>query len=194
MKIQNILALRGDFPSVRGIEFIPFKQEYKHAGELIKHLKTLGDFCLGAAGYPESHPESSSSKEDILNLKMKVDAGADFIITQLFFDNRDFFDFTQKCRKAGINVPIIPGIMPVTGYRQLQHFTRYCGASIPAGMARPLERIKDDQRAVESYGIEYAFNQCAVLLKNGAPGIHFYTLNKSKSAYKILSLLRETYK
>lgn len=192
LNVNNILALRGDIPSIRGVELLSFKSDYTHAGELVSHLKRLGDFCIGVAGYPECHPESSSPKEDILMLKQKVDAGASFIITQLFFDNKSYFKFVKDCRKAGILVPIIPGIMPVTNYRQIQRFTKMCGASIPPKMLKKLKSIKDDEKTTQSYGIDYALNQCRELLRKGAPGIHFYTLNHSKSTREILSRLRKT--
>ncbi len=194
LNVNNILALRGDIPTIRGVELLPFKSDYTHAGELVSHLKRLGDFCIGVAGYPECHPESPSLKEDILKLKQKVDAGASFVITQLFFDNRTYFKFVKDCRKAGISAPIIPGIMPVTNYRQIRRFTKMCGASIPPKMLKKLKSVKDNEQATQSYGINYALKQCRELLKRGAPGIHFYTLNRSKSTREILSHLRKTEK
>lgn len=191
LNVNNILALRGDIPAIRGVELLPFKSDYTHAIELVSHLKRLGNFCIGVAGYPERHPESPSLKADILRLKQKVSAGASFIITQLFFDNRSYFKFVKDCRKAGISVPIIPGIMPVTSYRQIRRFTKMCGASIPPKMLKKLESVKDNEKAIQAYGIDYALNQCRELLRKGAPGIHFYTLNRSKSTREILSRLRK---
>lgn len=191
LNVNNILALRGDIPAIRGVELLPFKSDYTHAIELVSHLKRLGNFCIGVAGYPERHPESPSLKADILRLKQKVSAGASFIITQLFFDNKSYFKFIKDCRKEGISVPIIPGIMPVTSYRQIRRFTKMCGASIPPKMLKKLESVKDNEKAIQAYGIDYALNQCRELLRKGAPGIHFYTLNRSKSTREILSRLRK---
>lgn len=190
MNVENVLALRGDIPAGKGMEMLPHKNDYRYASELVGELNGLGDFCIGVAGYPECHPESPSISKDILSLRKKIDAGACFMITQLFFDNRDYFGFVAKCRKAGITVPIIPGIMPVTNYRQVQRFTKQCGASIPEKMLKDLEKIKEDDSSTQEYGIGYAFKQCVELLEKGAPGIHFYTLNRSKSTFEILFRLR----
>jgi methylenetetrahydrofolate reductase (NADH) len=184
--INNVLALRGDRPKDSPIDC---PNEYCYANELVKEFKRDPDFCIGVAGYPEKHPEAKSMEEDILNLKRKVDEGASFIITQLFFENRHYFDFLDKCRKVGISVPIIPGIMPISGYKQLQKFSEVCGVVIPNKIMSDLEKVKNDRHAIVEYGIDYALNQCRELLKNGAPGIHFYTLNKSRSTLKILQSL-----
>ncbi|MFH1619771.1 MAG: methylenetetrahydrofolate reductase [NAD(P)H] [bacterium] len=185
--VENILALRGDMPESHGLKH---RSDYIHAADLVRHLRELGEFCIGVAGYPEGHSESPSRQKDIEWLKFKTDAGADFVITQLFFDNSLYFRFIDDCRRAGISIPVIPGIMPVTSYPQLRRFTEMCGASIPPGMIRDLERIKNDPSAVEDYGREHALRQCRELLERGAPGIHFYTLNRSASTRKILSQLR----
>jgi len=152
-------------------------------------IKNNYDFCIGVAGYPEGHPESKNIEEDIRNLKIKVDAGGDFIVTQLFFNNDDFFRFEEMARKAGIEVPIIPGIMPITNFGQIERFTGMCGASIPDMVRNDLMDIKDDADEVAEYGTEYALRQCNELLERGVAGIHFYTLNKSMATITILRAL-----
>ena len=186
--ILNVLALRGDIkPDVR----VPIKREYLHAADLVRELKSLGGFCIGVAGYPEKHPEAPSMDADIARLKEKVDAGASFVITQLFFDNSHYYSFVKKCAEAGINVPIVPGIMPVTSYKQLNRFAEMCGCLIPAQMASDLEKIKDDTAAVAAHGVEHALRQCRQLLEHGVPGIHFYTLNRSHSTMAVLRRLKQ---
>jgi methylenetetrahydrofolate reductase (NADPH) len=137
------------------------------------------------AGYPEKHPESKTLEEDIRYLKLKVDSGADFVVTNLFFNNEFFFDFLERAEKSGIHVPIIPGIMPITNFNQIQKFAEMCGAIMPQKIVADLEKIKDNPQAVQKYGTEYAVTQCRELLDNGVKGIHFYTLNKSKATMEI---------
>ena len=185
MGIKNVLALRGDKP-----ENFRSSSDFAHADELVRHLAVLGGFCIGVAGYPEKHPEAASLAEDVANLKRKIDSGAQFIITQLFFENSHYFRFVEKCRKAGISVPIIPGIMPVARFGQLKRIAELCGAKIPSVFERGLFARKSDAEAVAAYGTDYALNQCRELLSKGAPGIHFYTFNKSKSARQILRALK----
>ena len=186
--LENILALRGD----KNAGLVP-GQDFQYANELVSQLRGLGGFCVGVAAYPEKHPEAPSAAADIEHLKSKVDAGADFAITQLFFDNDGYFSFVERCRAAGITVPIIPGIMPVTSYSQLQKFVKMCGVVIPPQMAADLEKISGDREAVSRYGMDFALKQCRGLLAGGAPGIHFYTLNKSASTRMILGELRRQY-
>ncbi len=187
--IENIMALRGDPP--RGdTEFVPHPEGFSHANELIAFIRQRKDFCIGGAGYPEVHPEAPSPDQDLLNLKRKIDAGADFIVTQLFFDEGDYVEFVSRARSEGIDVPIIPGVMPVTNTAQIKRFTQMCGATIPGPLLARLEAVADDPEAVVEAGIEHATRQCRALLDGGAPGIHFYTLNRSLSTRKILANLQ----
>ena len=188
--IENILALRGDPP--RGeTAFKPHPGGFRYANELAEEIARLGSFSFGVAGYPEKHPEAPSMEADLLNLKRKVDAGAAFITTQLFFHNGHYFDFVSKARALGIRIPIMPGLMPVTNYSQIQRFTAQCGATIPADFARELETVQTDTDAVTRLGIRHAAQQGEELLRKGAPGIHFYTLNKSRATREILEGLRK---
>jgi methylenetetrahydrofolate reductase (NADPH) len=160
-----------------------------HANELAAHIKSKQHFCIGGACYPEGHSDAPSKEVDLLYCKKKVEAGVDFLITQLFFDNRDYFDFVSRARAARFEVPIVPGIMPVTNFAQIQRFTKMCGAAIPEPMAQDLTSIEDDVPQVEAYGVEYATRQCRELLDAGAPGFHFYTLNKAAATAQILDNL-----
>ncbi len=187
--IENILALRGDPPKGERV-FRPVEGGFRYASELVAFIRERYDFCIGVAGYPEGHKEAPSLEKDIENLKKKVDAGADFIITQLFFDNRFFFDFLERAEGVGIDVPIIPGIMPIINLNQIKRFTEMCGASIPEPLLSRLEEVQDDPSAVEAYGIEYATRQCEELLEARVPGIHFYTLNRSQATWKVVSNLK----
>jgi methylenetetrahydrofolate reductase (NADPH) len=191
--IDNVLALRGDVP--RGPENAAkdWFTEFKHAIDLVQHIrKKFGDrFSVGVAGYPEKHPEAPSYEEDLLRLKEKVDAGADFVITQLFFLNEDFFKFARDARAIGITVPIMAGIMPITNYAQIQKFTTMCGAKIPRVVAENLEPVKENLEAVRHYGVEFATAQCAELLQNGVDGLHFYTLNRSHATVAIVENLEK---
>jgi methylenetetrahydrofolate reductase (NADH) len=187
--IENVMTLRGDPP--RGeTNFVPHPEGFPHANELVRFIRSRKNFCLGVAGYPEGHPEAPSKEVDLLNLKGKVDAGGEFIITQLFFDNRHYFDFTARARAAGIDLAIIPGIMPITDLAQIKRFTQLCGAEIPSSLVAELETVDGNKDAVIQVGIHYGIKQCLELLQNGAPGIHFYTLNKSLSTRTILESLR----
>jgi methylenetetrahydrofolate reductase (NADPH) len=187
--IENVLALRGDPP--RGeTEWKPHPGGLRYSTELADLIAGDYPFCIGAACFPEVHPEAPSLEHDLNFLKEKVVAGASFLITQLFFDNKLYFDFVEEARAAGIDVPIIPGIIPVTGYRQIKRFTEMCGASIPDDFERELAAREDDPEAVKDLGVSYATLQCADLLARGAPGIHFYTLNKSPATRAILAALR----
>jgi len=180
--IRKILALRGDPPQDLPTEVI--KDDFRFAFELVNYLRDLGGFSIGVAGYPEGHLEAPSLEKDIDYLKKKVDAGADFIITQIFFDNRYFFDFMDRTRAAGINVPIIPGIMPIVNLGQVQKFTQMCGATVPDPIVRDMDgRDADDMMKV---GVDYAVRQCRQLLDSGAAGLHFYTLNRNHATERIL--------
>lgn len=193
--IENVLALRGDPP--KGEDgFHAVQGGFQHASDLIGFLRRCYGFCVGGGCYPEGHVECLGEdgrrdlNRDLENLVRKVDAGCEYLITQLFFDNQAYFDFVGRARKAGIGVPIIPGIMPITNVEQIQRFTELCGATIPPTLLEELERLKDRPEAVLSLGVAYAAAQCLDLLQRGAPGIHFYTLNKSAATRTILTALR----
>jgi methylenetetrahydrofolate reductase (NADPH) len=188
--IENILALRGD-PPLGQKEFTPAPDGLRYASELVELIRTKDHtLCIGGACYPEGHVESNSRDEDLKNLKSKVDAGLDFVITQLFFDNAFYFDFVERARRIGINIPIVPGIMPITNYEQLNRFVRMCGATVPMRLSLQLEKVKDDPEAIRQLGVAHATVQCIELLSRGVPGIHFYTLNRSPAARMIVSALR----
>ena len=179
---RNIMTLRGD-PPKGATEFQPAPDGLRHASELAALLKARhADFCLGVAGYPEKHPEAPSLEADLGHLRRKVDAGAAFITTQLFFDNDVFHRFVEKCRAAGIQVPIVPGIMPVLSLKQIQRFTQMCGASLPARLTARLEAAADNAEVMETIGIDWALNQIRGLVDAGAPGYHLYILNRAKGA------------
>ena len=187
--IENLMLLRGDPPKGSGI-FKAHPQGFSYSNELISHVKRLGNFCVGGAAYPEMHPESENMESEILNLKKKVEAGAEFLVTQMFFDNQAYFNFVDKAREQGINCRIIPGIIPITNYRQINKFLSLSNAKIPGELKEELDRIKDDPEKVYQAGVDYAIRQCHELLQNGAPGIHFYTLNKSRAAIDIFETLK----
>jgi methylenetetrahydrofolate reductase (NADPH) len=187
--IENVLALRGDAP--RGeTEWKPHPGGLKYSTELAKLISENYDFAIGAACFPEVHPEAPDMASDIKFLKEKVGAGVGFLITQLFYDNELYFEFVDDARAAGINVPIIPGIMPVTNFSQIKRITDMCGATIPPDFERELAARADDPNALSELGVAYATFQCADLLSRGAPGIHFYTLNRSTATRGILAALR----
>jgi methylenetetrahydrofolate reductase (NADPH) len=189
-RVDNVLVLRGDPPQGQKT-FEPVAGGFRHATELVRFIREEDfNFCLGGACYPEGHVETVSRDDDLRNLKEKVDAGLDFVITQLFFDNAFYFDFVERARRVGINVPIVPGIMPITNYEQVHRFTRMCGATVPMRLALQLERVKDQPEAVVQLGVAHATVQCMELLSRGVPGIHFYTLNKSPATRMIVSALR----
>jgi methylenetetrahydrofolate reductase (NADPH) len=179
---RNIMTLRGD-PPKGSTEFKVTREGLAYANELVALLKARHpDFCLGVGGYPEKHPEAPSAEEDLGNLKRKVDAGADFVTTQLFFDNNSYYRFVDRCRAAGISVPIVPGIMPVLSLKQIQRFTAMCGTSLPPTLVRRLEAAGDAPDIVEAVGIDWALGQIRDLIGRGAPGYHLYILNRAKSA------------
>ncbi|MBI3597739.1 MAG: methylenetetrahydrofolate reductase [NAD(P)H] [Nitrospirae bacterium] len=186
--IENIMALRGD-PPRDGNRLPENRREYRYAVDLVRHLRKMDGFCVGVAGYPEKHPEAPTMEEDLRHLKEKTEAGADFITTQLFFNNEDYFRFVEHVRAMGITQPVLPGLMPVTNYGQLQKFAAMCGARIPAEIIQALEPRQADPEYVIRYGIDWTYRQARDLLDKGAPGIHFYTLNKSRSTQVILSRL-----
>lgn len=187
--IENILALRGD-PPIGQKSFAPVVGGFRYASELVELIREKDHtLCIGGACYPEGHIEAASRDDDLRNLKLKVDAGIDFVISQLFFDNAFFFDFVERARRVGINIPIVPGIMPITNYEQLNRFVRLCGATVPMRLSLQLEKVKDDPDAVAQLGVAHATVQCMELLNRGVPGIHFYTLNRSPATRMIVSAL-----
>ncbi len=191
--VQNILALRGDRPTDGAGDASGETGSgpvFTHATDLIDVLREEFDFSIGAACYPESHPESTDTESDLRWTREKVERGAGFLITQLFFDPSQYFDYVAKLRALGIEVPIVPGIMPITNVGQVERFTKMCGASIPEPLLARLRRSQDDPGAVMAIGIEHAIEQCRKLLEGGAPGLHFYTLNRSHATRGILAALR----
>lgn len=187
--VQNVIALRGD-PPKGATSFVTPPGGFGHASELAAFIKARGTFCIAGACYPEKHPEAESLEADLEKLKRKVDAGAEFLITQLFFDNADYFAFVERARAIGIRVPIVAGIMPVTNVSQIKRFTAMCGARMPSELMQKLEPVAADADAVGELGVEHAVRQCRELLAAGAPGIHFYTLNRSRATVEILKRLR----
>lgn len=186
--IENIIALRGDPPKTESC-FRAQREGFRYANELTELIKSSYNFCIAVAGYPEGHVESPDKETDWNFLEKKVSSGADFIITQLFFNNSDFFFFEKKMREKGIDIPIIPGIMPITNFDQIVKFTQMCGAKIPEKVFEDLHSIKENSEAIQNYGIDYATQQCEELIAHGVPGIHFYTLNKSNATREIVKNL-----
>jgi methylenetetrahydrofolate reductase (NADPH) len=186
--IENVLALRGDPPRDSGA-FVAREGGFRYAVDLIELLRAEFAFDVGAAGYPEKHPEAASLDADVANALRKVRAGARFLITQLFFDNEYYFAYVAKARAAGIDVPIVPGLMPLTSYEQIARITTMCGASIPQALRAELEFRADEPQAVTDLGVAYCTLQCTELLARGAPGIHFYTLNRSPATRAVVSAL-----
>jgi methylenetetrahydrofolate reductase (NADPH) len=187
--IENVLALRGDPPQGQD-EWTATEGGLSYSTELAQLISENYDFTIGAACFPEVHIASPSLEQDLDVLKKKVEAGVTFVITQLFFDNELYFEFIEDARSAGINVPIIPGIMPITNYGQIKRFTDMCGASIPEELEGELNGRADDPEAVAELGVAYATLQCSDLLARGAPGVHFYTLNRSPATRAILAAVR----
>jgi methylenetetrahydrofolate reductase (NADH) len=187
--IENILALRGDPPRGES-DWKPHPGGLHYSTELAQMISAGYDACIGGACFPEVHPEAPDLAHDLHFLKEKVDSGVSFLITQLFFDNELYFRFVDEARAAGIDVPILPGVMPITDLRQIKTITGMCGASIPPALMEALEWRSHDPEAVTALGVSYATLQCAELLARGAPGIHFYTLNRSHATRAILSALR----
>jgi len=186
--IETLLALRGDPPKGE-TAFTAHPDGFRYASELAAFIAQTGGFTFGVAGYPEKHPEAVSLEADLQNLKRKVDAGASFVTTQLFFHNGYYFDFVARARALGVTVPIIPGIMPITNFTQVQRFAKLCGAHIPDALFKELTAVQEDLDAVARIGIRHAAEQCRELLQKGAPGIHFYTLNRSHATREILASL-----
>ncbi len=188
--IENILPLRGDPPQGEST-FVPTEDGFRYANELVTFIRQRhSDLCLAGACYPQGHPEAPSLQKDIENLKRKVDAGVDYLITQLFFDNDDFFSFRDRAVRAGIDRPILAGIMPILSVKQVKRFTQMCGATIPKPLLRKIEAVEDDPEAVRHIGMYHSTEQCLSLLEQGADGIHFYTLNRSTATRAICQLIK----
>jgi len=187
--VKNVLALRGDPPG--GGEFQATPGGFEFSSQLVRFIREQGDFCIGVAGFPEGHVACKAGKyADWAHLKEKVDAGADVVLTQLFFDNADFLRFRDHVtHKLGVSVPIVPGVVSILSDSQIKRFTAMCGATIPAPLAAKLAELGHDDEAVAEFGIEYATRQCEELLRAGVPGIHFYTLNKAPATVRILKNL-----
>ena len=187
--LDNVLPLRGDPPKGES-EFVPTPGGFRYANELVAFIRERHSFCLGGACYPEKHPEAPSAEADLDNLKRKVDAGVDFLITQLFFDNDDYLRFRERAVAARVRVPILAGIMPILNVKQIKRFTRMCGASLPHFLRQKIEAVEDDAEAVRQVGIYHATRQCEDLLRDGVPGIHFYTLNRSTATRAIYQSIK----
>ena len=186
---NNILALRGDPPA--GGEFVPTPGGFEFSSQLVKFIREAGDFSVGVAGFPEGHVACQEGKHaDWRHLKEKVDAGADFVLTQLFFDNADYFEFRDfVAGKLGVSVPLVPGVVPILSAPGIIKFTQTCGAKIPPSLRAKLDELGTDDEAAANFGIEYATRQCEELLRAGVPGLHFYTLNRSRSTVQVLKNL-----
>ncbi|MCH8830792.1 MAG: methylenetetrahydrofolate reductase [NAD(P)H] [Planctomycetes bacterium] len=187
--IRNIMALRGDPPQGQD-EFQTVAGGFSNANQLVELIRREYPSCgIGVAGYPEKHPEAADEQTDLNYLKQKVDAGADAVFTQLFYVNENFFRFQDRCQAAGISVPIVPGIMPITSFARIKRITGMCGAVFPDGLAAKLEAVQEDDAAQFEIGVEHAVDQCRSLIDAGVPGIHFYVLNRSQACEKILESL-----
>jgi methylenetetrahydrofolate reductase (NADPH) len=180
--IRNIMALRGDPPKGE-TEFVPYPDGLRYASDLIALIrKNFPDICLGAGAYPEKHPEAASMEEDLAHLKIKADAGASFLTTQLFFNNDHYFKFLDACRARGIDLPVLPGLLPALSLAQVRRFGPMCGSSLPRALVEQLQVVENDARASEAVGVTWAYHQIHELLRHGAPGVHLYILNRSSSA------------
>lgn len=186
--IRNVLALRGDPPAGQS-QFVATEGGFANADQLVAYVKSRHDFCIGVAGYPEGHPQCLNKTRDLEHLKRKVDNGGCLVITQLFFDNDDFYRFRDAARTMGIKVPIVAGIMPILNVAQIKRFVSMCGAKIPHPLLLRLENLEQDAEAVYAAGVEYATKQCQDLLHNNVDGLHFYTLNRSKATVQICKQL-----
>ena len=189
--IENVLALRGDIPE--NADF-PLPNQYKYASELVAEIRESGDFCIGGACYPEGHVEAANQKEDILNLKKKVEAGCDYLVTQMFFDNNILYSFLYRLREQGITVPVVAGIMPVTNGKQIKRITSLSGTYLPARFKAIVDRFGDDSAAMKQAGIAYATEQIIDLIANGVNGIHVYSMNKPEVARAIQDNLSQIIK
>jgi methylenetetrahydrofolate reductase (NADPH) len=187
--VRTILALRGDPPSGLGTAWAPHAEGLEHADELVRLVTGLGDFCVGVAAFPQGHPESPDLESDARRLAGKQEAGAQFAVTQFFFDPDDYLRLRERAERYGCTMPIVPGIMPITNYRQVDRFAELAGTPVPHDLARRLQAVEDDVAAVRAIGVEVATQLCQRLLDEGAPGLHFYTLNRSPATREVYGLL-----
>lgn len=188
--VENILVVRGDPPQEEG--FLPHPESFPHASDLLAFIRPRYNFCVGVAGYPEGHREAPNRDKDLDYLKRKMDLGAEYIITNYVYDNRFFFDFLDRCRAWKIDLPILPGVMPIYNIRMMDMLAEICGATIPSKLRKGLDALpEDDKEALSDFGIEFAIGQCRELLQAGVPGIHLYSMDRSDSAIKIVQTLRK---
>ena len=191
MGVETIFVIRGDKP--KNDDFAPHPDSFSYASEMIAFIKERYNFTLGCAGYPEGHIQAESLEKDIEYLKLKIENGAEYVVAQYCYDNNYFFEFIKKCRAAGISVPVIPGIMPVYTVKLTSILSKVCGANIPDKMQIALDNLSEsDKDLVLNYGIDFAVEQCRELLKSGVTGLHFYTMNRSKSTKEIIGRLRQS--
>ncbi len=189
--LENVLVVRGDMPREQE-DFEPHPQSFPHASDLISFIRPRYSFCLGAAGYPEGHIESESRDKDIEYLKLKVENGAEYIISNYFYDNKYFFDFVERCRAIGIDVPVVPGVMPIYSVKMMEMLAGMCGATITDEVRRGIASLPEgDKEALVSFGVDFAVSQCRRLLQEEVPGLHFYTMDLSKSSVEIVNRLRK---
>jgi methylenetetrahydrofolate reductase (NADPH) len=189
MGIENILVVRGDPP--REEEFKLHPESFPHASDMMEFIRPRYNFCLGVAGYPEGHVEAPSREKDLEYLKLKVDQGAEYIISNYFYDNRYFFDFVERCRTIGIDVPILPGVMPIYSVKMLEMLAGLCGATVTREVHDGIAAlVEGDKEALVAFGIDFAAGQCAELLRAGVPGLHIYTMDRSTSTVRIVDRLR----
>jgi methylenetetrahydrofolate reductase (NADPH) len=187
--VESILAVRGDIPQEEDYE--PHPDSLAHASDLMSFIRPLYDLCIGVAGYPEGHIDATSKEKDLEYLKLKVDLGAEYIITNYFYDNIYFFDFVEQCQGVGIQVPILPGVMPIYSVKMMETLAGMCGATITEEVRQGIAELdENDKEALLAFGIDLAFRQCAELLKEGVPGLHIFTMDRSKSAVGIVNRLR----
>lgn len=188
--IENLLVVRGDIPHDQE-DFQPHPESFAHASDLVKFIRPQYDFCIGVAGYPEGHIEAESLETDLQYLKLKIDNGAEYIITNYCYDNQFFFDFVRRCRAIGIEVPIIPGVMPIYSVKMMESLAKLCGATIPEQIRQGLAELPEgDKQAVLNFGIDFAYQQCKGLLDDGVPGLHIYTMDRSKTTTEVVTRLR----
>lgn len=188
--VKNLFVIRGDKPEKEG--FTKHPESLSYASDMLAYIAPEYDFCLGAAGYPEGHQEAESLEKDIEYLKLKVQNGAKFIIAQYFYDNKYFYRFLEKCEAAGIDVPILPGVMPIYSIKMTENLARTCGATITEPVREGFSKLDpEDKKAVVQFGIDFMTTQCADLLKHGVPGLHFYTMDRAKSIAEVIERLRK---
>jgi methylenetetrahydrofolate reductase (NADPH) len=190
MGVDNLLVVRGDPPHGQP-DFKPHSASLLHASDMLEFIRPRYPYCLGTAGYPEGHIEAESKQKDLEYLKLKVEKGAEYILTNYFYDNRYYFDFVAACRSLGIEIPIVPGIMPIFSVKMMNHLAKLCGATITGDLQQRLAAMPEgDIPALLNFGIDFAFEQCKELIGAGVPGLHFYTMDRSKSTVAVVARLR----